>query len=216
VTFGNLGYTGNTTVDLGRLTLGATGLPDDSDVIVDADASIDLTHGQQDTIDTLRLGGVPATAGVWGSVDSGAPNVSPLLFGTGTLLVQTTGTTPFDDWAAGLPEGQRTRESDPDGDGFTNLEEYLFGTDPALNNGSLVQSVRSGETLVITWNQRNAGATYQLQERSADLDAAWPASTVTVGNAADQTGVPANYTRREAVVPIDSARKFLRVNGTES
>jgi fibronectin-binding autotransporter adhesin len=216
VTLGNIGYTGNTTVDLGALTLAATGLPDDSDVIVDADASIALTHGQQDTIDTLRLGGVPAMAGVWGSADSGAPNTSSLLLGTGTLLVLTTGTTPFDDWAAALPEGQRARESDPDGDGFSNLEEYLFGTDPALNTGSLVQSVESGATLVVTWNQRNADATYQLQERSADLGTAWPASTVIAGDAADQTGVPANYTRKEAVVPIDSGRKFLRVNGTES
>ena len=216
VTFGNLGYTGNTTVDMGRLILAATGLADDSDVIVDADASIEIAHGQQDTIDTLRLGGVPATAGIWGSVDSGAPNTSPLLAGTGTLLVLTTGTTPFDDWAAGLPEGQRTRESDPDSDGFSNLEEYLFGTDPAVNTGSLIQSAQSGATLVVTWNQRTANATYQLQERSADLGTPWPASAITVGDAADQTGVPANYTRKEAVVPVDSARKFVRVNGTES
>lgn len=216
VTFGTPGYTGNTTVDMGRLILAATGLPDDSDVIVDADATLELAHGQQDTIDTLRLGGVSATAGVWGSATSGAPNTSPLLLGSGTLLVLTTAASPFDDWAAGLPEGQRTRESDPDGDGFSNIEEFLFGTDAALNTGALVQFAPAGNTLVVRWNQRDAGATYQLQERAADLGTAWPASGIAVADAADQTGVPANYTRKEAVVPVDSARKFVRVSATES
>ena len=51
--------------------------------------------------------------------------------------------------------------------------------------------------------------------RRADLDTAWPASAITVSDAADQTAVPANYTRKEAIVPIDSARKFVRVNATE-
>lgn len=215
VTFANIGYTGNTTVDMGRLILGAATLPDSGDVVVDSDATLELTHGLQDSVHTLRLGGVPATAGVWGSTTSGAANTSPLLIGSGTLLVLTTASTPFDDWAAGLPEGQRTRESDPDGDGFSNLEEYLFGTDAAVNTGSLVQSSQSGATLVMRWNQRNSGASYQLQERGADLDTAWPASAITVSDAADQTAVPANYTRKEAIVPIDSIRKFLRVNGTE-
>ena len=216
VTFGNVGYTGNTIVDMGRLILGATGLPDDSDVTVDSDASLELTHGQQDTVDTLTLGGIPATAGVWGSDTSGAANVSPLLFGNGTLLVTTTGTgAPFDVWAAGLPEGQRTRESNPDGDAFSNLEEYLFGTDPATATGSLVQSVSSGGNLVITWNQRDAAATYELQE-STTLAAPWSPSPIIPADAADQGGVPANYIRKEAVVPIDSIRKFVRVDGVES
>jgi hypothetical protein len=44
----------------------------------------------------------------------------------------------------------------------------------------------------------------------------WPASAVTHAAAADQTGVLAGYTRMEAAVPVDGAKKFVRVSATEN
>jgi len=214
---GNGGYDGNTTVSQGTLTLGAPALADSKDVTVATGAVLNLAYTGQDTVHILTLAGLPVVAGVWGREGSGTEHESALITGNGTLNVTTTGTLPpFETWAAGLPAGQRDRASDPDADGFSNLEEYLFGTDPAVSTGSLVQATRSGANLVLVWNQRNSNATYQLQERTADLELAWPASAVPVADAADQGGVPSNYTRKEAQVPIDTARKFVRVNGTES
>ena len=215
---GNVGYTGNTSVNGGRLIVEAPFFADDSDVTVAAGALLRLTHGAQDTIDTLTLAGTQVAAGVWGAVGSGAEHESDRLEGTGTLLVITAGAVnPYDTWSAQIANpDDRERTDDPDGDGFTNESEYLFGTSPVANDGALVQATSSGANLIVRWNQRNTGATYQLQESTTMIEVPWPASAVTPAAAADQTGVPADYTRMEATVPVDAARKFLRVSGTEN
>lgn len=214
----NVGYTGNTIVNGGRLIVEAPFFADDSDVTVAADALLRLTHGAQDTIDTLTLAGTQVAAGVWGAVGSGAAHESDRLEGTGTLLVLTgAAANPYDTWASQITNpDDRERTDDPDGDGFTNESEYLFGTSPVSNDGSLVQATRNGGNLIVRWNQRNTGGTYQLQESTTMAEVSWPASAVTPAAAADQTGVLAGYTRMEAAVPVDGAKKFLRVNGTEN
>jgi autotransporter-associated beta strand protein len=215
---GNVGYTGNTTVNGGRLIIEAPFFADDSDVTVAAGALLRLNHAAQDTIDTLTLAGTQVVAGVWGPVGSGAEHESDRLEGTGTLLVVTGGVAnPYDTWSAQITNpDDRERTDDPDGDGFTNESEYLFGTSPVTNNGSLVQALHSGANLIVRWNQRNTGATYQLQESTTMTEVPWPASAVAPAAAADQTGVPADYTRMEAAVPVAGAKKFVRVSGTEN
>jgi hypothetical protein len=109
----------------------------------------------------------------------------------------------------------RDKTDDPDGDGFTNLDEFLFGTSPIANTGELTTFEKSGANLIVRWCQRVSGGTYVLQE-SATLESPWPASAVVPADAADQTGLySVDYVRREAVIPIDSARKFARVEATE-
>jgi len=215
---GNVGYTGNTIVSGGRLIVAAPFFADDSDVTVAADAFLRLTHASQDTIDTLTLAGTQVAAGVWGPVGSGAQHESDRLEGTGTLLVITGGVAnPYNTWSAQIANpDDRDRTDDPDGDGFTNENEYLFGTSPVTNDGSLVQAVSSGSNLIVRWSQRNTGATYQLQESTAMTEVPWPASGVTPAAAVDQSGVPADYTHMEAVIPVAGARKFVRVSGAEN
>lgn len=215
---GNVGYTGNTVVSGGRLIVAAPFFADDSDVTVAGDAFLRLTHASQDTIDTLTLAGVQVAAGVWGPVGSGAQHESDRLEGTGTLLVVTGGVAnPYNAWSAQIANpDDRDRTDDPDGDGFTNENEYLFGTSPVTNDGSMVQAVSSGSNLVVRWNQRNTGAAYQLQESITMTEVSWPASGVTPAGAADQSGVPTDYTRMEAVIPVAGAKKFVRVSGAEN
>jgi autotransporter-associated beta strand protein len=214
----NVGYTGNTTVGGGRLIVEAPFFANDSDVTVAADAFLRLTYSGQDTIDTLTLGGTQVAAGVWGAVGSGAAHESDRLEGTGTLLVLTgAAANPYDTWASQITNpDERDRTDDPDGDGFTNESEYLFGTSPVSNNGSLVQATRNGGNLIVRWSQRNTGGTYQLQESTTMAEVSWPASAVTPAAAADQSGVLAGYTRMEAAVPVDGAKKFVRVSGIEN
>ncbi|MCW1887120.1 autotransporter-associated beta strand repeat-containing protein [Luteolibacter flavescens] len=215
---GNVAYTGNTTVEGGRLIIDAPFFSDTSHVTVAAGALLRLNHGTQDTIDALTLAGTPAAAGVWGAIGSGALNTSDRLEGTGTLLVLGGAPgNPYDVWSAQIANpADRDRADDPDGDGFTNESEFLFGGSPVAADGSLVQVTRSGANLIVRWKQRTTGVVYQLQESATMAGASWAASGVTPAAAADQTGVPAGYTRMEAIVPIDGGRKFVRVSGTEN
>ena len=70
-------------------------------------------------------------------------------------------------------------------------------------------------SLTLTWLQRGSGATYVLQA-NAGLAGEWSTAPVTPSAAGDQSGVPADYIRMQAVLPIGSGRDFFRVNGTEN
>ncbi|WP_367870374.1 hypothetical protein [Luteolibacter sp. Populi] len=108
-----------------------------------------------------------------------------------------------------------SRDGDPDGDGISNETEFLFGTSPATGNGAVVTLSNGSGGLVLRWLQRSGGATYTLQE-NADLAGEWTTGPVTPATATDQDGVPADYTRMEAVIPTTSSRNLVRVNGTEN
>ncbi|MCE9610873.1 MAG: PEP-CTERM sorting domain-containing protein [Chthoniobacter sp.] len=87
----SIGYTGNTTVNLGTLSISSAYLADAADVFVNVGGIFNLNTGTSDTIDELWLDGVQVAAtGTWGSTASGATNVDNVHFtGTGTLLVTT-------------------------------------------------------------------------------------------------------------------------------
>lgn len=135
---------------------------------------------------------------------------------TGHLIQLTTvAIPPYDLWTSVIADpAQRDRAADPDSDGFSNLMEYLFGTSPVLSTAALVETERTPEGLMIRWLQRNQEASYQLLE-SSDFSTPWPPSALPVGNG-DPSGVPQNYTRKQAFSPItDNQQKFFRVQGVE-
>ncbi|MCX6875760.1 MAG: Ig-like domain-containing protein [Verrucomicrobia bacterium] len=125
----------------------------------------------------------------------------------------------YDAWAGpdgyNLTGADADRNADPDGDGFTNLQEFLFGTSPIAGNGSLVNSETGGGNFVLHWLQRAGGVGYLLQESTTMAAGEWSPSAI-VPELDDQTGVPTDYVRYQAVIPIDAARKFFRVEGTEN
>ncbi len=129
-----------------------------------------------------------------------------------TLEVQVAG---YDSWKTQIADvNQRARTDDPDGDGFSNLQEFLFGTDPSANTGSLVSMTSTGSGLVLKWLERENGSNYSLLESSTLGTGSWTPSTV-IPALDDQTGVPTDYDRWTATIPLGSGSEFFRVQGVE-
>lgn len=119
----------------------------------------------------------------------------------------------FDAWAAQIPDvNLRGRGDDADGDGFSNLQEFLFGTSPVESTGSLTTIETSGSDLIIRWKQRTEGAAYTLQQ-STTLANDWvPSNIVPVNDGSAING----YQPRMATVPTGSGKLFLRIQGVEN
>lgn len=118
-----------------------------------------------------------------------------------------------------VPGAEALQFADPDGDGFTNFEEYLFGTSPAANTGSLVSVSRSGANFEIRWLQRSSGNTYTPQQSSTLAEGSWTTVSsgggITLGNDPVTAGTPGGYTRRLLTfhVPTTGPRRFVRIIG---
>jgi autotransporter-associated beta strand protein len=81
-------YTGNTTVQAGRLRFNSATLADAADVYVASDAILDLNFaGTPDYVHGLFFNGVLQPYGIWGAIGSGAQYTSSLITGTGRLNV---------------------------------------------------------------------------------------------------------------------------------
>lgn len=138
---------------------------------------------------TVALSYTPATN--YTGSDSFIARVSDGRGGSDTVLVQVTveNSSAFDAWthAAFAPLNAGTeatvwgKDADPDGDGFSNLEEFAHGLNPELSDGApnLVKLVYAGEgqqrevtlTLKLRMDGSSTALDYVLQ--SSDLVGAW-------------------------------------------
>jgi hypothetical protein len=128
------------------------------------------------------------------------------------------GVSDYSGWLAGYPSlmGANTNgAADPDGDGFTNMEEYVFGGDPRVGTPALMEVTTAGTNVVFNWIERSSGVTYEVL-RNGTLTNAWTvASDLNIFNAADQSGVPMEptYLRKEFVTN-PSGTDFFRIRAT--
>jgi autotransporter-associated beta strand protein len=208
-------YTGDTTVTGGELTVSGDSIVDTNKLVLDGGK---LGLAADETVGTLFYAGVQQIAGTYGSTSSTATFKDDTRFaGTAVLTVTTDPVVsdPYVAWSSAITNpDDRDRTDDADGDGFTNLQEYLFGTSPIANTGTLSTFEKSGTNLIVRWYER-AGVNYVLQE-STTLESPWPTSLVEPAIAGDQgTPYSLDYVRKEAIFPIDINKKFVRVQATE-
>ncbi len=208
-------YTGTTHVMEGELRIDSSYLADTAAVRIDEAGTLNLLHADQDVIGSLTLDGEPMGAGTYVAAGNPLPGAiqTPRIKGDGALVVAADPGFTYEQWAETIPdEGQRDRTADPDGDGYDNLTEYLFGTSPNAGGGSLVQTERTPEGLVIRWNQIPQG-TYVLEEGTTLAEGSWAESGAAVTD--DPVQDLPDYIRKMATIPIDGPVKFARVQGTE-
>ncbi len=208
-------YQGPTVILDGVVAVNGSSIPDANTVIIDG-GKLAITGTEK--VAKLYYGDQPQPEGTYGATDSGAQNINNAYFsGTGVLVVGAGGGDGYDDWAAAnITNGMTGRSQDADGDGLSNLQEFLFGTDPMAATGSLSSAEKSGGNLILRWLQRESGVSYRLKESATLTAGSWADSTLVPGLDPDQAGVPADYDRHRVVIPLGQAPvKFFRIEGTE-
>jgi fibronectin-binding autotransporter adhesin len=144
---GNNTYTGNTTVTLGTLSITQPVLADSSTVtIVTTGAALNLAHNQTDQVASLVINGVTKANGVYdATTDPG------FITGTGKIRVGAD-TGGYTTWASGYPFTTGVNdgpEQDADGDGITNVFEYVLGGIP-VGAGAVDRSILPAQSLTAT------------------------------------------------------------------
>jgi hypothetical protein len=182
------------------------------------DIRTDHTNSGYGGIDTITAGnGTGTFAGQYVRVTnlSGAnynPQIAELrAFGTAVP------SKAYEAWALfHAPLSSSLRSADVEGDGLTNLHEFLFGGNPKSGADQALQVSADVATATVRWLGRSAStqASYSV-ETSATLNNPWTASSAIPTDAADQTNVPTGYTRYQATIARDGARRFYRVVGSE-
>jgi fibronectin-binding autotransporter adhesin len=208
-------YSGSTSITAGTLSMSSPSLADAADVLITTGATLDLTTASTDTIDELIVDGTPESPGVYGATGSGAQFERSYITGSGTLTVTTGSANGYDSWSAQITNGETLRTQDADDDGFTNLQEFLFGTDPMVGNGTLVTTTSSAGTLVLRWLQRESAATYTLQQ-SATLSGWTTLVSPVPAMDGDQTGAPTDYDYYQVTLTVGAGKDFFRVQGVEN
>ena len=183
-----------------------------------------------------KLGGGWQLAGIMVSIDSyiGQPG-STAVFGNVTHAMELSTyrpqieavrslSTPYEFWQYLHFRGTATTSSaDPDGDGFTNLEEYAYGLDPHVKDAATAAPQVSlvhygdGSSLTVTYTYNTQATDLAVVvETSSDL-VTWAGgsgvthtvSTTDLGNNVERLVV------RDLVTTADDARRFLRVRLTK-
>jgi len=168
---------------------------------------------------------------VSGTGTSRTVTVTPVANQTGTATITVTGwdgtstasdtfvvtvnpsLTAFQSWIAGyrFSEPNALASADPDGDGWSNAQEYAFGLVPNVAGGSLVKIENSGTGAKITYLQRS-GVMYAVKS-SNDLTA-WITGTVIPSKSDPQPGgLPSGYEQWEATLN-GGDKGFLKVEAT--
>jgi autotransporter-associated beta strand protein len=166
----------------------------------------------------LVAGFSESPAGTWRITNGGVPY--QFVESNSILSVVTNAPTPYDSWASywntNSPGGftNSAGTANPDGDPFNNNMEFAFDGNPTIGTGALLTATKVGTNAVFNYvalTNTNA-VTYLVKNTTNLATGPWTNSSVTISNSTNQTGlnIPADYRRKEFVVPV-SASSFYRV-----
>ena len=181
-------YTGSTTVSGGILSLTSASLGDNSSVIIEAGAMLNLNFTGTDQINALWVDGSQMPAGIYSST-------SGFITGTGTLTV-TTGPAAADyaTWSGrGMHNLAGGPAADEDNDSIANLLEYVFGGNPrAASSGILPTASALAGNLIFTFRRIHSTTadTTQVFQYGTDLSGWTDVPVVAGGMVAIQPDTP--------------------------
>jgi len=165
---------------------------------------------------------------VSGTGTSRTVTVTPVANQTGTATITVTGgdgtstasdtfvvtvnpsLTAFQSWIAGYGFSGATAlaSADPDGDGWSNAQEFAFGLVPNVAGGTLVKIESSGSGAKITYLQRS-GVTYMVKSAS-DLPAGFAGKVTPSKSDPQPTSLPSGYEQYEATLSTGT-KGFIKV-----
>ena len=173
--------------------------------------SFDLVDGVISGVPTLNL---PALGG-------GLAWVTNNFLADGTLAITNGGgpTNNYASWLTNYPSLTGTNAlpaADPDGDTFSNEEEFAFDGNPTIGTPALLTATKAGTNTIFNFVARKdppGGVTYQVRSITNLSAGSWTNSPVIVSNSANQSGLnlPADYERKEFAVPAPG-KEFYRVD----
>lgn len=227
-------FTGNTTINGGTLVI--TGATQNTGAITFiGSSSLGLVIGSPVTADAAAVNFTGGSVAVIGTPSSPSHVLLTALSFTGTpvlanpvsgyelkvsgnqLQLNEIVASPYETWKARITNEQNRPTDDPDGDGFSNQEEFLFGTSPVAADGSLKTTTPGNGSLTLRWLQCEAGATYTLKHSKTLTADSWFAMTSpTPVRDASQTGAPSGYDYYSATLPTDDQGGFFVIEAVEN
>lgn len=165
------------------------------------------------------VNGFNGSGGNWTNTTNGVNYVFSQ--STGILTVQSGAANNYDSWVSywqTVDPGftNTSGAADPDGDGFSNDEEFAFDGNPTVGTAALMAASKTGTNAVFTYVARKTppgGVSYQVQGTTNLAAGPWTnASGLSISNSTNQSGIniPADYERKEFQVPVTN-RHFYRV-----
>ena len=119
-------------------------------------------------------------------------------------------------WAEGYPDADLTdKEGDYDKDGFKNVEEYAFGTNPTLGNTALSSATVVSNNLTVGFFRRstaNDQAPAYAVFSSTDLGNAFTNNGASISILTNIA--PAGYQAASVTQPVSGSKIFYRIKAT--
>jgi predicted RecA/RadA family phage recombinase len=118
--------------------------------------------------------------------------------------------TSFESWATsqGLSGAKASANADPDGDGWTNAQEFAFGLNPQTAGGRLVEIGQTIDGRVRITFLKREGMNYTIR-LATKLEEGFT-GTISSTESTDQTNKPTGYTRHQALLP-EGAKAFIKI-----